>query len=215
MSVSSRALFASSIFGVVLSTVGAAEAAEVSKDVFRDRSASSEFHRVTAITCADGSLGSKDDTILISVGSFREKYDGQVTSGPAGFVTIFSLNSCSGVYSFGSADISSLRYQQADVQHARISGRAAVADFTTGAALGNVVMDFELDGVGPTAQSVDHTKTVDHGNYRIIEVIQGKGRGSAFASGSVTVDGTSVAASFVSPLYSLLVGHYVNTTTTF
>jgi hypothetical protein len=215
MSVSARLFLIGSIFTVTLSAVGSARAAEVSKASFSGPSASSEFHRVTVVTCSDGSLAVKDDTILISVAKFHDSFDGQVSSGPSGYVTIFSLNGCTGAYSAGSADIVGLRYQQAEVQHARISGRASVADFATGAPLGEVVMDFELDGIGPIAASVDHTTTVERGNFRTIEVAQGKGRDSAFAGGSVTVDGTSVGASFISPIYSLLSGHFGSTTVTF
>lgn len=205
-----------SVMAVSVCFAGPAEAAEVSRYVFRGPSASAEFQRVTAILCSDGSLGAKTDTISVSVASFRERADGEtIDSGPIGFVTIFSLDGCTGAFSVGSADISGLSYHQADVARARIAGRADVTDFATGESLGSVVMDFVLDGVGPIKSSAEHTTTVERGVYRTTEISIGKARDSRFSSGTVTVDGTSVAASFVAPINSLLNGYFSSTTVTF
>ena len=216
MSKRALGLLGGSVMAVSVSFAGTAEAAEVSRYVFRGPSASAEFQRVTSLLCSDGSLGAKTDTISVSVASFRERADGEtIESGPMGFVTIFSLDGCTGELSVGSADISGLRYHQADVARARIAGRAEVTDFMTGESMGTVVMDFVLDGVGPIKSSAEHTKTVERGVYRTIEISIGRARDSRFSSGTVTVDGASVAASFVAPVNSLLNGYFSSTTVTF
>lgn len=205
-----------SIMAVGLCLAGPAEAAEVSRYVFRGPSASAEFQKVTTLLCADGSLSAKTDSISVSVARFRERADGEtIASGPIGFVTIFSLNGCTGALSAGSADISGLRYHQADVARARIAGRAEVTDFSTGESLGSVVMDFVLDGVGPIKSSAEHTSTSEQGVYRTTEISIGRARDSRFSSGTVTVDGVSVAGSFVAPINSLLNGYFSSTTVTF
>jgi hypothetical protein len=209
-------LLGASVMVVSVCFAGTAEAAEVSRYAFRGPSASAEFQRVTSLLCTDGSLSSKVDTISVSVANFRERIDGEpVRPGPMGFVTIFSLDGCTGELSAGSADISGLRYHQADVARARIAGRAEVSDFMTGEPMGSVVMDFVLDGVGPIKSSVEHTTTRERGVYRTTEISIGRARDSRFSSGTVTVDGASVAASFVAPLNSLLNGFFSSTTVTF
>jgi hypothetical protein len=139
--------------------------------------------------------------------------DGQASPDFPAYVSIFSSNSCTGAFSFGSADLEAVRYSQANVQHARISGRASVTDFNTGNSLGDIRVDMELDGVGPIASDGGHATTT-YDNVRLIEVWQGKTRSAAF-SGSVTLGGQELAPYYESPIGALSSGHYESTTVTF
>ncbi len=105
-------------------------------------------------------------------------------------------------------------YSQASVQRARFSGSTEVINFSTGESMGVLDVDFTLVGVGPVVSGVDHVKTTEHGSYRMIEVIHGKGRDSTFV-GSATLDGAQLAPYFTSPVYSLLDGHYIATIVNF
>ncbi len=189
-----------------------ANAAEVSKYQFVGPSASARFHRVTPTLCSSGALSYKDETIYVAGAKFRERIDGVASPDFPSYVTIFSFNGCNGVYSFGSADLTSVDFSQAEVQRASLSGRADVPDFTTGASLGTVIVDMLLNGDGPTLKDGGHTNT-DYGSYRVIEVWQGKARSATF-SGSVTLAGAELGPYFEAPINALTSGHYVSTTIT-
>jgi hypothetical protein len=190
-----------------------ASAAEVSKYRFSGPSASARFHRVTAVLCDSGNMAAIDDTIHVSAAKWRERVDGEPSPDFPAYVTIFSFDGCSGTLSFGSADLEAVRYSQATVQRARLSGRASVTDFNTGQSLGDIRVDMVLDGVGPIASDGGHL-TTEYDNVRLIEVWQGKTRSATF-SGSVTLDGQELAPYFEAPIGALANGHYVSTMLTF
>jgi hypothetical protein len=203
--------------GVVIGTVAfsaSALGAEVTKFQSSGPSMSTEFTRVTPIACADGSESVREESVFISAAKFRDVADGQQVRTESAYATIFALDGCTGTFSAGSGDFADFDYHQASVQNARFSGSTEVIDFTTGESMGVLVVDFALQGVGPVTGGVEHVKTTEHGNFRMIEVIRGKGRDSAL-TGTVTLDGAELAPFFVSPLYSLLTGKYVATIVTF
>jgi hypothetical protein len=190
-----------------------ASAAEVSTYQFVGPSMSAKFHRVTAVLCANGSMGAIDDTIYVSAAKWRERIDGEASPDFPAYATIFSVDGCSGTLSFGSADLEAVRYSQATVQQARLSGRASLTDFNTGRSLGDLRVDMVLDGVGPIASDGGHA-TTEFDNVRLTEVWQGKTRSAAF-SGSVTLSGQELAPYYESPIGALASGHYTSTMSTF
>lgn len=190
-----------------------ASAAEVSKYQFIGPSMSARFHRVTAVLCKDGSMSAIDDTIYVSAAKWRERIEGAPSPDFPAYVTIFSFDGCTGTFSFGSSDLEAVRYSQATVQQARLSGRASVADSNTGQSLGDIRVDMVLDGVGPIASDGGHA-TTEYDNVRLTEVWQGKTRSAAF-SGSVTLDGQELAPYFEAPIGALSSGHYTSTLSTF
>jgi hypothetical protein len=210
----SRLMFDAALVTAVIAISASALGAEVVKFQSSGPSMSAEFTRVTPIACADGTESVREESIFVSAAQFRDKFDGEQIRTEAAFATIFALDGCTGTFSVGSGDFADFDYRQASVQNARFSGSTEVIDFATGASMGILVTDFVLEGVGPITAGVDHVKTTEHGNYRMIEIIQGKGRDSAL-TGTATLDGADLVPFFVSPLHSLLSGHYVATIVTF
>lgn len=203
--------------GVVVATVAisaSALGAEVTKFQSSGPSMSTEFTRITPITCADGTESVREESIFISAAQFRDVFEGEQVRTESAYATIFALDGCTGTFSAGSGDFVDFDYKQASVQNAHFSGSTEVIDFDTGASMGVLVVDFTLEGVGPVTGGVDHVKTSEHGTYRMIEVIKGKGRDSAL-TGTATLDGADLVPYFVSPLYSLLNGKYVATIVTY
>jgi hypothetical protein len=203
--------------GVVVAAMAfsaSALGAEVTKFQSSGPSMSTEFTRITPIVCADGSESVREESIFISAAKFRDVFDGQQVRTESAYATIFALDGCTGTFSAGSGDFADFDYHQASVQNARFSGSTEVIDFDTGESMGVLVVDFALEGVGPVTGGVDHVKTTEHGNFRMIEVIKGKGRDSAL-TGTATLDGADLVPYFVSPLYSLLTGKYVATIVTY
>jgi hypothetical protein len=188
--------------------------AEVMKFQSSGPSMSADFIRITPIVCADGTESVREESIFIAAAQFRDKIDGEQTRTEAAFATIFALDGCTGAISVGSGEFADFDYSQASVQRARFSGSTEVLDFATGASMGVLVADFVLEGVGPVKNGVDHIKTTELGNFRMIEVIQGQARDSAL-TGAVTLDGQDLAPYFVSPINSLTSGHYIATIVTF
>lgn len=188
--------------------------AEVMKFQSSGPSMSANFVRITPIVCTDGTESVREESIFISAAQFRDKVDGEQLRTEAAFATIFVLDGCTGAFSVGSGDFTDFDYSQASVQRARFSGSTEVFDFATGESMGVLVADFVLEGVGPVTSGVDHIKTTELGNYRMIEVIQGQARDSAL-TGTVTLDGEDLAPFFVSPINSLTSGHYIATVVTF
>jgi hypothetical protein len=210
----SRRIVATTLALAGLSLISAtASAAEVSKFQFVGPSVSARFHRVTAVLCSSGSMGAVDDTVYVSAAKWRERIDGEPSPDFPAYVTIFSFDGCTGTFSFGSADLEAVRYSQATVQRARLSGRASVTDFNTGLSLGDVRVDMVLDGVGPISSDGGHA-TTEYDNVRLVEVWQGQTRSAAF-SGSVTLDGQELAPYFEAPIGALANGHYESTMLTF
>jgi hypothetical protein len=210
----SRLMFDAGVVAATLVFSASALGAEVTKFQSSGPSMSTEFTRITPIACADGTESVREESIFVSAAQFRDVSDGQQVRTESAYATIFALDGCTGTFSAGSGDFVDFDYHQASVQNAHFSGSTEVIDFTTGESMGVLVVDFVLQGVGPITAGVDHVKTTEHGNFRMIEVIRGKGRDSAL-SGTVTLDGADLAPFFVSPLYSLLSGKYVATIVTF
>lgn len=198
----------------VLTFSASALGAEVTRFQSSGPSMSTEFLRITPITCADGTESVLEESISVSAAQFRDTFDGEQVRTESAYATIFALDGCTGTFSVGSGDFLDFEYRQASVQNAHFSGSTEVIDFATGESMGVLVVDFVLQGVGPITSGVDHVKTTEHGSYRMIEVIQGKGRDSSL-TGTATLDGADLVPYFVSPLYSLLNGKYVATIVTF
>jgi hypothetical protein len=198
----------------ILAFSASALGAEVTKFQSSGPSMSTEFLRITPIVCADGSESVREESILISAAQFRDSFDGEQVRTESAYATIFALDGCTGEFSAGSGDFLDFDYRQASVQNAVFSGSTEVINFDTGASMGVLVVDFALQGVGPITGGVDHVRTTEHGSYRMMEVIRGKGRDSAL-TGTATLDGADLVPFFVSPLYSLLSGKYVSTLVTF
>lgn len=210
----SRLMFDAALVTATIAFSSAALGAEVTKIQSSGPSMSAEFTRLTPIACADGTDSVREESIYVSAAQFRDKFDDEQIRTSAAYATIFALDGCTGTFSVGSGDFADFDYNQASVQNARFSGSTEVIDFATGASMGILVVDFVLQGVGPVTAGVDHVKTTEHGNYRMIEVIRGKGRDSTL-TGTATLDGSDLVPFFVSPLYSLLTGKYVATIVTF
>jgi hypothetical protein len=210
----SRLVFNAALVGAISAFSASALGAEVVKFQASGPSMSATFIRINSIVCADGTESVREESIFISAAQFRDKVDGEQVRTEAAFATIFALDGCTGAFSVGSGDFSGFDYSQASVQRARFSGSTEVLDFATGESMGVLVADFVLEGVGPVKSGVDHVTTTELGNYRMIEVIQGKARDSAL-TGVVTLDGEDVAPFFVSPINSLTSGHYIATIVTF
>jgi hypothetical protein len=207
-------MFDAALVVAIIGFSSSALGAEVAKFQSSGPSMSTEFSRVTPIACADGTESVREESIFVSAAQFRDVFDGEQIRTEAAYATIFALDGCTGTFSVGSGDFADFDYRQASVQNARFSGSTEVIDFATGASMGVLVVDFMLEGVGPVTAGVDHVKTTEHGNYRMIEVIRGTGRDSSL-TGTATLDGADLVPFFVSPLYSLLTGKYVGTIVTF
>lgn len=210
----SRLMFNAALVTAITAISASALGADVMKFQSSGPSMSADFSRITPIVCADGSESVREESIFIAAARFRDKVDGEQTRTEAAFATIFALDGCTGAVSVGSGEFTDFDYSQASVQRARFSGSTEVLDFATGASMGVLVADFVLEGVGPVKNGVDHTKTTELGNFRMIEVIQGQARDSAL-TGTVTLDGEDLAPFFVSPINSLTSGHYIATIVTF
>jgi hypothetical protein len=211
---SCKLLLTTALVSATLASSTPVLAAEVSKFQSSGPSMSAEFQRLSPITCTDGTSSVLDETIFVSAAQFRDKFDGEQVRFEGAYATIIALNGCTEETAVGSADFLDFEYSQASVQRARFSGSTEVFDFTTGASMGVLDVDFSLVGVGPVVGGVDQVKTAEVGSYRMIEVIQGKGRDSTFV-GSAMLDGVELAPFFTSPIYSLLDGHYVATIVSF
>ena len=207
---SAKLLLTTALVSATLAASTPVLAAEVSKFQSSGPSMSAEFQRLSPITCSDGTSSVLDETIFVSAAKFRDKFDGQQSRFEGAYATIFALNGCTGQTAVGSGDFLDFEYSQASVQRARFSGSTEVINFTTGESMGVLDVDFSLVGVGPVVGGVDQVKTTELGSYRMTEIIQGKGRDSSFV-GSATLDGAELAPFFVSPVYSLLDGHYIAT----
>jgi hypothetical protein len=209
----SRLMFNAALVTAITAFSASALSAEVMKFQASGPSMSAEFSRITPIVCADGTESVREESIFISAARFRDKVDGEQIRTESAFATIFALDGCTGTFSVGSGDFTDFDYSQASVQRARFSGSTEVLDFATGASMGVLLADFVLEGVGPVTSGVDHIKTTELGNYRMIEVIQGQARDSAL-TGTVTLDAEDLVPFFISPINSLTSGHYIATIVT-
>ncbi len=190
---------------VVASAGGRAFGATVDKEVFKGKQAATTFSGSATIACTGGGSGtvtasgflSGSQTITKSTGSPKTVNNGIFVE-----VDAYS-NTCTGA-TLGFADggiANGFTPPNARLNSAELAGTTTVQDFDTGASIA-VSIDVVFEGTGPITSDKSNTKTKTTGPITITIVHTASASRAADASGTISVGGVAIEATFSSTTLS-------------
>jgi hypothetical protein len=170
---------------------------------YRGENAALFLVRDGTATCADGRIA--DIQTSVSIEAFADGTQGSLGNTDTQAVVIFfsEFDGCVGGSRQAILFDPPAEYTQQQVQSASISGNFELIDDFTGDPIGNLAIDVELTGIGPTVHSNSHSVS-QSGDFLFESSSVGMSR-EATASGSVRIEGTELIDA--GPFATLSVDH--------
>lgn len=180
-------------------------AVTVEKQSFKGSRADTFFSGSATIACAGGGSGTLSMSGMISGSQSIMKTTGSPkTFNNGAFIEVDNYsNTCTGLM-FGFADggfANGFTPPNAHLNSAQVLGTAPVQDPSSGATI-QVAMDVVWEGTGPLSAEKSHTITKTKGPFTITITRQASATRSADVSGTLTVDGVNIDATFNSSTLS-------------
>jgi hypothetical protein len=185
---------------------GRAFGATVDKESFKGSQAATFFSGSGTVACAGGGSGTVTASGFLSGSQSITKMTGSPKTVSNGvFVELDSYsNTCPGAPPFGFATggiANGFTPPNPHLNSAELAGSTTVQDFDTGATL-VVAIDVVLEGTGPISAEKNNTKTRTTGPVTITITHQASANRAADASGTISVGGVALDATFSSSTLS-------------